>query len=265
MDLSNNVIESDNGESGIEILEVRPPEDEEDLNNNLHPYLPQAPSLVLIFGSVRSGKSNLISNLLLRNEMWRSRADAIKIISPSAMNDNSMRFVREEENIEILDTYDESWLRALIEYQNSCSKEERDKIILIADDAIDYYKRNSALAFLSTRYRHFGIIYYVIVAQSYKVLDPKVRNNCRNLIIMKCPNTKMLNDIAEEYDCMLGGNFKKLYAYAVLSEMYSFLHIDLGTNPPTAYKQFKQKIFCGKWLIPEPNVDTENLLAMNEE
>ena len=50
---------------GPEVLAVREPTDEEDLNENLHPYLPKAPNLMKVL------------NLLLARYFWQSRQSFI--------------------------------------------------------------------------------------------------------------------------------------------------------------------------------------------
>ena len=49
--------------------------------DDIHENLPQMPSLLLIIGSVRSAKSNLICNLLMNPEMMKDRFDIVKVVS----------------------------------------------------------------------------------------------------------------------------------------------------------------------------------------
>ena len=49
--------------------------------NDIHENLPQMPSLLLIIGSVRSGKSNLITNLFCNPDFYKDKFEIVRIIS----------------------------------------------------------------------------------------------------------------------------------------------------------------------------------------
>lgn len=247
------------------VLPVKPNEDA--ITIEIHENLPQAPSLVLIFGSVKSGKSNYVSNMILNPSFMRGKLDKIILISPSARNDDSMRFVIEDDNVELIEEYEDEWLKALLEYQRETPREERQRLMLIADDALHYIKRvgkGSGLSYLATRYRHSWIFYYVIVAQAYKVLDPKIRTNASAIIVMKLPNLKTLRDMDEELGGFLNNQFMKLYVYCIFDQPFSFMYIDMRQNPPKVYLRHEVAIFQGTWLIPEPNVDMQSILRAEE-
>ena len=62
------------------VYKVKDPEQDEKYKD-IHPHLPQPPALVLIIGSVKQGKSNLVVNLLCSPEMYKDKFDIVKIIS----------------------------------------------------------------------------------------------------------------------------------------------------------------------------------------
>ena len=62
---------------------------------------------------------------------------------------------------------------------------------------------------------------------------------------MKQQNTKELEKIAEEYGDMFPNIFMELYKKAIEDQPYSFLYLDLQTNPATAYIRFETKIAEG--------------------
>ena len=68
------------------ILKVKDVE-ESDKFNDIHENLPQMPSLCLIIGSVRSGKSNLLVNFFCNPEFYKDRFDVVKIISTTLNSD----------------------------------------------------------------------------------------------------------------------------------------------------------------------------------
>jgi len=54
------------------VYKVKDPEPDENFKD-LHPHLPAIPSLLIIVGSVKQGKSNLLCNLTLSPEMYQNR------------------------------------------------------------------------------------------------------------------------------------------------------------------------------------------------
>jgi len=73
-----------------------------------------------------------------------------------------------------------------------------------------------------------------------------IRNNATDVIIMKQQNQKELEKIAEEYGDMFPNIFMELYNKAIGDAPYSFLYLDLQTNPATAYIRFETKIAEGE-------------------
>ena len=105
------------------ILKVKDPEF---LNKNkkpLHPHLPQPHALVLHCSPVKTGKSTIISNLLLSDQMYgQDYFDRVKIISNTIENDNTSRFLKEAFDTE--DHYEDRMIADLINTQSKFEKEE---------------------------------------------------------------------------------------------------------------------------------------------
>ena len=55
--------------------------------DGIHENLPQMPSLCLIIGSVRSGKSNLLVNFFCNPQFYKDRFDIVKIVSTTLGSD----------------------------------------------------------------------------------------------------------------------------------------------------------------------------------
>lgn len=256
------------------VLPVRPPEDKLDCNEGLHPHLPHAPCVVCIYGSYRSGKSNLIMQFLANPDFMRSRMDKVVLISPTALNDDTFRHVVDDDDVEIISEYSDDWLNAFLQFQMETPREERSSVMMIADDALQYIKprgRGSALTNLCTKFRHYlggkdrgGYLMYV--SQHFKGLPPVIRCNTGYMIIMKIPNIQVLKDMAFELDGFLNGNFITLYSYCIYDEPYSFLSIDMRENPPICYLRFEKPIFQGRFLIPEPpKADINTIMQPKDE
>lgn len=250
-----------------EVLPIRALKDDGQ-NAGLHPLLPHSPSLIVCFGSVASGKTSYINNLVLNPNFLRGRMDEVILISPTAGNDPVMRFLKEDPDTTLCEEYSDDFLNAVLQHQMEQDKDERSRLMLIFDDCLAYMKRSgkgSGLTSIATRYRHYGIPYLVYTSQGYKTLDVKIRANMNYIVIFKIPNSKIINDMSDELGAMFNDQFKKLYIYCITNRPYSYMTLDLKTNPPTAILRTEKPIYCGRWLIPEPDIDTNNLLFSNEQ
>lgn len=251
------------------VLPVKPPDNEIDVNEGLHPHLPKQPTVITIYGAFKAGKSVLLANMIENDDFFRNRMDKVVLISPTALNDDTYRHIVDDDDVEIVSDYSDEYLQALLDFQLETPKEDRARIMLIFDDALQYIKprgRGSGAAHLATKFRHYNIGYLVYVSQYYKALPPMIRGNTGCIIVMKIPNTKTIKDMAEELDGFLNGNFMKLYVYCIYDQPYSFMSMNLRENPPIVYNRFETPVYQGKWLIDEPpDVDINNLLRSNDE
>tara|TARA_R110000824_G_scaffold31496_8_gene102449 strand:+ start:105 stop:821 length:717 start_codon:yes stop_codon:yes gene_type:complete len=237
-------------------MEKSPPKvykvkDEELVNKfeGLHPHLPQPPSLLLIIGSVRSGKSNLVVNMLCSPEMYKDRFDEVYIISNTLNADPKGKLLNKYFSCE--DHYDDTMIEAIIEKQKSYSDLERDNIAIFLDDILTKdFKKSNYVSFLATRFRHYGIGLLAFTTQSFRAVSGLIRNNATDIIIMKQQNQKELEKVIEEFGDLFstGDNFKKLYNEA-MKEKYSFLYLDLQVNPARAYVRFERLIGEGDKLL----------------
>ena len=211
----------------------------------LHEHLPAPPSLLLIIGSVRSGKSNLLCNLLCNPAMYKDRFDVVHLISNTLNADPKMKMMKKYFACE--DHYEDSMIESIIESQKTLGEEDRLNLAVCLDDILTKdFSKNNYVSFLATRFRHYGINLLAFTTQSFRAVSGLIRNNATNVIICKQQNSKELEKIAEEYGDLFGSpdNFVKLYNIAH-KERYSFLHLDLQTNPATAYYQFERVIGRG--------------------
>jgi hypothetical protein len=135
----------------------------------------------------------------------------------------------------------------IIEAQKKYEDFERPSIALVLDDILTKdFKKSNAVSFLATRFRHYGIGLLAFTTQSFRAVSGLIRNNATDVIIMKQQNTKELEKIAEEYGDMFPNIFMDLYKKAIEDQPYSFLYLDLQTNPATAYVRFETKIAEGE-------------------
>ncbi len=217
--------------------------------DDIHSNLPQMPSLLLIVGSVRSGKSNLLVNYFCNTEFYKDKFDIVKFVSTTLHTDNKGKIL--SKHFDCMDHYDDNIIEDIKTSQSQYeNKADRPTYALVMDDVLTKdFSRTNQVSFFSTRFRHY-IDFYVIAVQSFRAVSGMIRNNATDVIICKQQNTKELEKVAEEYGDMVGGhdNFMKLYEEAH-KDRYSFLYLKLSENPAEAYIRHETKIW--------PTRDTE--------
>ena len=228
----------------LKILKVKDPEAMKKKEYN--PVLPDPySSCVLFLGSVKSGKSTIISNLFLNPSFYGlDFFDDVVVISNTILNDYTMRFMKE--HYTTYDQYSDGIIMSIIEEQKSYgARENMPNIALIADDVLSTnFKKNNEISFLASRFRHYNI-FYIITSQNMRSLSPIIRSNATSVIVTKQQNEDELRKIAEEYAPMFGGfdNFIKLYKQAIEDQPYSFAYLKLDENPAHFYLRFERKIY----------------------
>lgn len=211
--------------------------------DDIHRNLPQMPSLTLIIGSVRSGKSNLLVNYFCNSEFYKDKFDIVKFVSTTLHTDNKGKIL--SKHFDCMDHYEDDIIENIKESQGQHKdKKDRPTYALVMDDVLTKdFSRTNHVSFFSTRFRHY-IDFYVIAVQSFRAVSGMIRNNATDVIICKQQNQKELEKIAEEYGDLVGGHdkFMELYEEAH-KDRYSFLYLKLSENPAEAYVRHEYKIY----------------------
>jgi hypothetical protein len=226
-----------------QIFKVRDPEPDSKFDD-IHENLPQMPSLVLIIGSVRSGKSNLLTNFFCNPEMYKDKFDTVRIVSTTLHTDHKGKIL--DKYFDCSDQYDDMIIENIKKVQSEYTDEVRPTYALVLDDVLtkDFSKSN-AVSFFATRFRHY-IDMYVIATQSFRAVSGLIRNNATNIIICRLQNMKEREKVSEEYGPMVGGedNFNMLYDQ-VHSKPYQYLVLDLQSNPARVLHNFEKVLWEG--------------------
>ena len=235
--------------SNLEILPVKPMTEENKALREIHPNLPDIDkgSLLLLVSPVRTGKSTILSNLLLNPNFMRDAFDTVYIISNTINNDDTSRFLREQFPNTIWDTYDDNLIKNIVNYQRSFPKKKMPKIAIILDDFVGI-KPNAYIYYLATRFRHYNIGLLCFATQLLKAVPPLVRQNSTHAIFgSPNPNQAEMVKIIEEYGSLYEGqdNFMNLYNKAC-QKRFDFLYLSLHDNPPKAFLNFSELIYEGK-------------------
>ena len=211
----------------------------------LHENLPQMPALVLLIGSVRSGKSNLLVNFFCNPEMYKDKFDTVRFVSTTLHTDHKGKIL--SKYFDCSDTYNDSIIEEIKKGQSKYEDELRPTMALVLDDVLTKdFSKNNAVSFFSTRFRHY-LDMYIIATQSFRAVSGMIRNNATNVIICRLQNMKEREKVCEEYGPMVGGeqNFNSLYDL-VHSKPYQYLVLDLQSNPARVLRNFEEVLWQGK-------------------
>ncbi len=217
--------------------------------DDIHENLPSMPSLLLIIGSVRSAKSNLICNILMNPEMMKDRFDIVKVVSTTLHSCHKGKLL--DKYFDATSEYSDSIIEDIKKSQSQYEATERPTFALVLDDVLTQdFSKNNAVSFFATRFRHY-IDMFIIATQSFRAVSGLIRNNATDIIITKQQNQKELMKIIEEYGSMFPSsdgagdgekNLMKMYLEAH-KERYSFLYLKLSENPPHAFIRFEEQIY----------------------
>lgn len=253
---------------GPKVIPVKDPDPVKSNNPDLHENLPQVDgfgggALCLLVSPVRTGKSTLISNMLLNDQFYdaQERFDQTTIISNTIANDITSRFLRKA--FDTFDQYNDSIIDGIVDTQKSYDKEDQPEIAVVLDDCLGSIRREARINHLASRYRHFNIKLLIISSQNFRMCSPIIRQNATNVIVgSPFPNQKELGKMAEEYGDNFGGEKKWLEIYkAATPNRYDFLHMDFQSNPPKAFHNFEKLIAEGENIL----VSTSEISDEEEE
>lgn len=232
---------------GLKIMKVVDLEDSSKYPK-INPILMKPPFLLLGIGSVRSGKSNLLINLMRREDMYGVDffSDCL-VISNTINNDPKGKFLKDAFRVE--DHYEDRFISELVEGQKKYERSDMPTTLLILDDIINRdFKKNNEVSFLASRFRHYELS-LMIFTQSFRAVSTIIRSNATDILIFRQQSSKEMEKIIEEYSDLTGTPERFMDYYNIaMSVPYGFLYIDAQTNPATFYKGFEEKIGEGSRL-----------------
>ena len=222
----------------LEILKVKSELEYNKKFEDIHIHLLKPPFIFVLSGSVRTGKSTLIMNLIYNKNFYQNKFDKIIFISPTSLNDLTLQHLSTDDEIlkvaENLDKLDDI-LKAIVDDKDSDEESRADHYLIILDDCLGFIKPKSYASFLCSRYRHFKIS-LIFTCQNFRILPPIIRTNATAYIIFKTPNKKEYKKYVEEFEGIFE-DFEKLYKEAT-EKPYNFLYLDLRNVK--AYHNFQK-------------------------
>jgi len=198
------------------------------------------PFLGVFNGSVRTGKSTILMNLIYNNEFYHNLFDKIIFISPTINNDLTLKHCSEDEDIiKISDNLDELdvIMKTILETKEEDEEEKEKYYLIVLDDCLGYIKPRSYVTFLCTRYRQFKLS-LIFTAQSFRSIPNVIRTNATFYLLFKTTNKKEFAKYEEEFSGLFE-YFKDYYDIAT-KEPYNFLYLDLRNVK--AYHNFEMEL-----------------------
>lgn len=220
-------------DKNLEILKVRIENDNQNEKvKNIHENLLKPPFLLVINGSVKTGKSNMIMNFLYNKSFYKDVFDDVYFISPTIHNDKTLTVLNNDddihkisENLDKLDTILETIVQHIDKKAERDSKGKiKENTLIVLDDMLGYIKPNSYASYLCTRYRHYGIS-LICTSQSFKKIPNVIRENASGYLLFKAKNKKEYKKITEEMDG-LHDNFEEYFKLAT-KDPYNFLFVNI--------------------------------------
>ena len=240
---------SDNKTDKYKILPVKIEKSISEKWADTEPHLPRHAFAILVSAPPRSGKTNMLVNMLLNPAFdWINKFDKIIWISPSILTDKTAKPVLEIANDEDnplsekmkiftgddIDNMDEL-IKLIIEEQDENPEQET---LVILDDCLGKMKNNS-FSRLYTRYRHKNIS-MLAISQMFKGFDTTCRACASGLILYKTHNEGEKQKILEE----LAGYPDAEDAYAEATDKkHSFLWVNNETKQ--LWRNFEELLYDG--------------------
>jgi hypothetical protein len=209
----------------------------------LHPNLPQPPSLVLMIMPTKTGKSTIISNMLLNKDFYgQDFFDETVVISPTINNDQTSRFIKQA--FDTYDYYNDDLIKDIVKRQNQYEKEDMPSMCLVLDDCLG--EKTTALNNLSSRYRHSNIDLLIMSSQLLKKVSPTVRANANWVLCGRLTNQAEYEKLSEEYSGMFNqdgkDNFREAYLTCTKTR-FNFMTLKLTENPAEIWLNFNEKLY----------------------
>jgi len=220
--------------------------------------IPAHPHRSYVVGCSGSGKTNLLLNLLTRNNFYKDWYDLVTVLSPCALSlDKSYKTLEKEtkyENGKDLFFFDckEEVLKSILDMQEETEKEK--KVLVILDDFVSYKKFTNSPMLLkfAIMSRHFNIS-MMVLSQCYYLVPKSIRLNMSAIYYFK-GNAQETETIAEMY-CP-GGYRKKDFIQLIekaTEEPYSFIHIN--THIPLHHKVPRYRAGLSGDLLKKNNIE----------
>ena len=212
----------------------------------IDPRLPEIPGVVTMIMKVKSGKSNMLANMILGENFYGGQIpifDMVYIISPTVKIDkSSQQYFREEyeDRIVIFDDLEniDAFLDNILDYQMSFDIKDPDNqpplTAILLDDISGYLKRNSKINHIFSRYRHYNLSLFV-ANQTCRDLPTVVRSQTTGLFLSSCYSIMEKQKILEEWGDLYQNKLLPVWDECV-KERFNYCFLKLDDIEPRVFK-----------------------------
>ena len=223
-----------------------------DLINNLHPTLINKNHIATFVGKSKSGKSNLLVNLLSKGknkdgfrQSYKKVYHDVIIVSPSlkSFKKNIFDDIDDEKQFSVLN---KNTLDFIDSFTETNSDLQRNTLVILDDvgSSLRNPMNEREIGLQTQKHRHRRCSWWVVV-QKYRDLPTSLRANMSAMYLFRPISLKELDAIYEE---LFFFSKKQLIPFInwVFDKKFNFLFIDMSlekSNQPIYYKNFKKIIF----------------------
>jgi hypothetical protein len=217
---------------------------------DITPYPNRNGFLMVIAGTMGSGKTSFLISSLTSKKVWRKVFDNIYLIMPpssrSSLKKNPFKqlkgnHIHDELTYEALCEIDEE-----IDNREEDSDGDKENNLLIIDDQTQALKLNSIQGLLrhmilNSRHKRLGVI---VLTQYLNAIPLAIRKNASDVVLCNQPrNAKELKSIIEEYLGLDKNKGMELLRYC-FKRKYDKLIMNLNAaNGPEYYRNFNRLVF----------------------
>lgn len=186
-------------------MKIKDPEYMSQVPNHLqNKEIPGFPSVTLCIGEPGSGKTNLLMNLLTRDDLWKGFFDKIYLLGPTVKSDKLYKHLNIPEDQIVTDQ--KEFLTRLIEWTDQQIKEvkinpdEAMKCLFIFEDFTSYNKtiqKSPDFIKCFNAIRHHKASVYINI-HKVKALERTARMSCGNVIVFPLNKTEV-DALYEDY------------------------------------------------------------------
>ena len=200
----------------------------------------------LVLGPGSSGKTTMLTRLIVDDQFYGGAFSRVYWISPSATVDDSLDPLREyvktiqnqETDPTFHDEFDADFIKSILtkqkkitEYLKEKKSKRRFNVLIVIDDHADnpaaMHRAGGILETLYVRARHFGVS-TIVSSQKLKLMSPTVRVNLTAAFIFKLRNHgDLLDGFIREYSAIIDAKTLLLMYRKAVERPYGFLYVDL--------------------------------------
>ena len=199
---------------------------ERELPRPLETMLEKGGGCLCLFAPPGSGKSNFISNLLLREDFFKDLFQGgLYIVSPTILNDLTSCHLKDYADF-VETQYTEELAEGLFNMLMDIPNDEKSLNCLLFDDCLGSFKQQSIQNRIVSTCRHNRSLIIYSLQAIKGGLPSNIRANMSHTIIFYQPSSKQLADVVELHSLM-GGEEVFLQCYnEATSVKYGFLLCD---------------------------------------